>query len=241
MALLRRFSIRRVVVSVVVGVVAAAGVDVGSRLWIGRTGPRYKEIADGGRAYATYSTDAVHGTTRVHGVRSALMDMGIAAWFPAAIRTRSFAETATPPPTWTRTIAFPYRDQLGHQFVTCLAFGVPLRSSVTEYPSASALTIDPVIVAHGEAWIVQATPGDQRVHRVRIVPALFNVTSYAFVTWIALTGFAFGRRRLRRSRGVCEVCSYPTRGAAVCSECGTAVRPGAAAATQVAATSHSPS
>jgi hypothetical protein len=76
------------------------------------------------------------------------------------------------------------------------------------------------------SWIPMR--GQRRGHRIPLAvepaAAAANTLFYALVLLAAVRGPGAIRRTIRRARGRCPACAYPTGSSPVCTECGRALR-----------------
>ena len=232
MGLGRKFSIRRVVVSVAIGVMVATLADVGVRVAIDPRQTLGKNVPFGVRAdqpVVWFPDQRGLAGYRFTTVFFDFMSYNTGLVIDAQPDTWG---SARPVPAWVATDAGPLQATTGSWSCDGSAYGMPLRSSVSERYTDVAFYSDmsPVTVWGGDIWYISGPPVMPRTLRIRILPALFNIACFTVVAWAALTGVAAVRRARRRSHGACAVCGYAIGTLAVCPECGTAARGGAALA-----------
>jgi len=236
MGLSRKFSIRRVVVSVAIGVMVATLVDVGARVvWLSPASLR--------RQVDAYKLVAPDRIMSVSGTISPLRDVFHVYTRPAPAEHTAALILKDGEPAWTHQSRGPYQDRVGDRASLVKAFGLPLRSSMNELTFLQLAPGDlaPVTSWGGDVWLYTPEPRFTVVDRIRILPVLFNVACFTVLAWAALTGVAAVRRARRCSRGGCAVCGYAIGKLAVCPECGTAGRAttaGSTAARRVAPPDH---
>lgn len=226
MALLRRFSIRRVVLSVVVGVIITTTLDFGPQV-IGRAKSQayFNFGREGGWVESKFLIDGV----AYHAMMwpADLRDMGLVMTSKPTPLARGTDRTHEEPPHWLPGTGELMREQMLFQAFGVSVTGVPLRSIASESVQQS-FTIEQVPALswrRGEFRVHHRGRSGSVVYRVMVTHALLNIAFFTFITWTLLTGFAAARRWRRRSRGACFACGYVLGAASTCPECGTTARP----------------
>jgi hypothetical protein len=70
------------------------------------------------------------------------------------------------------------------------------------------------------------TLGDRALpYRVRWQGFVVNTVFYAVMLWLPFQGARAARHLIRRARGLCANCGYPTGLSPACTECGAPLRP----------------
>jgi hypothetical protein len=232
MGLGRKFSNRRLVVSVAIGVMVATLADVGVRMSARYLGWQRRILARESSGSREVQVKVADGWIYMDLYPSLLADQATGVWMPDGIGKLDPAATSTDMPAWGFALQGPFCSLSRSRAAYLNAFGLPLRSSVSEkvFMPARVDSIGPVMWWRGDVWFPGTDVRKDTVHRIRVLPALFNVACFTVVAWAALTGFAAVRRARRRSRGGCLVCGYAIGTLAVCPECGTAGRGVAASA-----------
>lgn len=224
MALLRRLSIRRVVVSAFAGVVMATSADV-----IGRAVWQFNSIQDSplhGVPWTIESTVAISPSQAlyVYGTGSPLRDSVDAGLYYPRDFDMEPASSDDGTPSWMYAIAAPYREQVVDRRLTVHAHGLPVRSTVLEWMEFAYPANAPPRLTwmSGDIWFVTFGPAETMAHRLRVLPALLNIACFTLLAWTALAGFTAARGWRRRAHGMCQTCGYALTAAMVCPECGAA-------------------
>jgi hypothetical protein len=226
MGLARKFSIRRVVVSVAIGVVVATLADVGVRMSMHFFGWPSQHADVPVANWEEVKVDVPDGWIDMHVVPSLLIDRAVCTWVPGLRMTSDAVPKSASPPAWLHDFARPYRSRTVFSLAYVYTFGWPLRSSVSEQTLTPSVWNPKDVVKwyRGDMWFQSTDAGDDTFHRIRVLPALFNFGCFTVAAWVVLAGLAAAARARRCSRGGCAVCGYAIGKLAVCPECGTAGR-----------------